>query len=121
MVKPEAVNALTTLHTEVVCVKNAVPVDVIDTVTALDAHEFAAGIEVAVVKVRTGLVPDVPVTRLAKGIDSPTRETCPIEVVGIATLTAQATVSLLVEILMPVTEVVAATPPPIVKPQMVTE
>ena len=97
------------------------PVDVIDTVTALDAHELAAGIEVAVVKVRTGLVPDVPETRLAQGIDSPTRETWPIEVVGIATLTAQATVSLLVEILMPVTEVVAATPLPIVKPQMVTE
>jgi len=103
-------------------VKNAEPpvADVIRTVTALPVHEFA-GIEVAVVKVRTGLVPDVPVTRLAKGIDSPTRETWPIEVVGIATLTAQATVSLVVETLMPVTEVVAATPLPIVKPQMVTE
>jgi len=93
--------------------------DVIWTVTALPVHEFA-GIEVAVVKVRTGLVPDVPVTRLAKGIDSPTRETWPFGG-GIATLTAQATVSLVVEILMPVTEVVAATPLPIVKPQMVTE
>lgn len=86
--KPEAVNALKTLHTEVVRVKNAVPVDVMDTVTVLDEHEFATGIEVAVVNVSTGLVPDVPETRLAQGIDSPTRETCPIEV-GIATLAVQ--------------------------------
>jgi hypothetical protein len=106
VVKPEAVNALKTPHVEV-CVKNdvaLVPADVIRTVTVLPVHEFAR-IEVAVVKVSTGLVADVPETRLAKGIDSPTRETCPIEVVGIASLTAQDAVSLLVETLMPRTEV----------------
>lgn len=119
VVKPEAVNAVKTLHTEEVCVKNCVPVDVIDTVTALPVHEFA-GIEVAVVNVSTGLVPDVPETRLAQGIDSPTRETCPFTV-DTAVLTAQDTVSLLVETLMPLTEVRTATPEPIVKPQIVAE
>jgi hypothetical protein len=121
VVKPEAVNALKTPHVEV-CVKNdvaLVPADVIATVTVLPVHEFAR-IEVAVVKVSTGLVADVPETRLAKGMDSPTRETCPITV-DTAVLTAQDTVSLLVETLMPLTESRTATPAPIVKPQIVAE
>ena len=99
--KPEADNAVKVLHTEEVCVKNCVTVDMIETDTTLGVHVLA-GIEVAVVNESTGLVPEEPGTRLAHGIDSPTRETCPT--VDIAAFSAQDTVSLLVEILMPLTE-----------------
>lgn len=89
------------------------------TVTALAVHALA-GTVVAVVNVRTGLTPDVPETREAQGIDNPTRETVPIVVV-IGTLATQNAESLLVDILMPLDEILASTPAPTVKPQIVTE
>lgn len=100
--KPVAVNGVKTLHADVVCEKKAVPVVVIVTVTTFAVHVLAGNV-VAVVKVSTGLTPDVPLTRETQGIVIPTRETCPITV-GIASFATQDATSMVVDMRMPFVE-----------------